>query len=263
MAIFPNRTLAKLKAGELALGFGVQHLRSVATPMLARAAGYDWLFIDCEHGAFSMQEATQICLAALPTGVTPLVRVCFDALDEATRALDNAAMGIVVPHVDTAEQAEEIATKLRFPPRGHRSWGGPVAVFGFQPPSMREAQEAIDGELLLVVMVETPEAVANADAIAAVPGVDVLLIGTSDLSSEMGIPGEIGHPRVEEAYRQVAEACRRHGKVLGMGGVYDDETAPRYIKLGARMLLGGSDQQFILQAGSARAKALQAMVPKG
>ncbi|HMR33670.1 MAG TPA: aldolase/citrate lyase family protein [Geminicoccaceae bacterium] len=263
MAIFPNKTLAKLKAGELALGFGVQHLRSVATPMLAKAAGYDWLFIDCEHGAFSMQEATQLCLAALPTGVTPLVRVCFDALDEATRALDNAAQGIVIPHVDTPEQAKEIATKLRFPPRGHRSWGGPVAVFGFQPPEMREAQEAIDRELLLVLMVETPESVANADAIAAVPGVDALLIGTSDLSSEMGIPGEIAHPRVEEAYRQVAEACRRHGKALGMGGVYDEETATRYMRLGARMILGGSDQQFILQAAGARAKALQAMVPKG
>ena len=114
MAIFPNNALAKLKAGELALGFGVQHLRSVATPMLAKAAGFDWLFIDCEHGAFSMQEATQICLAALPTGITPLVRVCTDALDEGTRALDNAAMGIVVPHVDTAEQAKLIAAKFRF-----------------------------------------------------------------------------------------------------------------------------------------------------
>jgi 2-keto-3-deoxy-L-rhamnonate aldolase RhmA len=259
LAIFPNRTLAKLKAGELALGFGVQHLRTSATPMLAKAAGYDWLFIDGEHGAFSMQEATQICLAALPTGVTPLVRVCTDALDEGTRALDNGAMGIVVPHVDTAEQAKLIASKLRFPPRGHRSWGGPVAVFGFQPPAMREAQEAIDGELLVVVMVETPESVANADAIAAVPGIDVLLIGTSDLSSEMGIPGEIAHPRIEEAYRKVGEACRRHGKALGMGGVYDEVTAPRYIELGARMILGGSDQQFLLQAGSARAKTLRAM----
>ena len=79
----------------------------------------------------------------------------------------------------------------------------------------------------------------------------------------MGIPGEIAHPRIEEAYRKVAAACDKHGKVLGMGGVYDDETAPRYIKLGARMVLGGSDQQFMLQAAGARAKALQAMNAKG
>jgi 2-keto-3-deoxy-L-rhamnonate aldolase RhmA len=262
LAIFPNNTLAKLKRGELALGFGVQHLRTSATPVLAKAAGYDWLFIDGEHGAFSMQEATQICLAALPTGMTPLVRVCSDALDEGTRALDNGAMGIVVPHVDTAEQAKRIASQFRFPPRGHRSWGGPVAIFGFTPPGMAQAQEEIDREVTIVVMIETPQAVANADAIAAVAGIDVLLIGTSDLTSEMGIHGEIGHPRVEEAYRAVAAACRRHRKVLGMGGVYDEETAARYIGLGARMVLGGSDQQFLLQAAGTRAKALQGMAPK-
>jgi 2-keto-3-deoxy-L-rhamnonate aldolase RhmA len=258
--IFTNSTRQRLKAGEIAIGFGVQHLRSVATPMIAKAAGFHWLFIDAEHGAFSMQEATQICLAALPTGVTPLVRVCTDALDEGTRALDNGAMGIVVPHVDTAEQAQEIAARFRFPPRGHRSWGGPVAIYGFQPPSIAQAQQEIDDELLIVVMIETPEAVANAGAIAAVPGIDVLLIGTSDLSSEMGIAGEIGHPRVLEAYGQVAQACRQHGKVLGMGGVYDEENAGRYIGLGARMILGGSDQMFLLQAGSTRTKLLERLV---
>src|SRR5213083_37763 len=85
VAIFVNSAKQRLKTGELAIGFGVQHLRSVATPMLAKAAGFHWLFIDAEHGAFSMNEATQICLAALPTGVTPLVRVCTGALDEGTR----------------------------------------------------------------------------------------------------------------------------------------------------------------------------------
>jgi 2-keto-3-deoxy-L-rhamnonate aldolase RhmA len=157
------------------------------------------------------------------------------------------------------EQAKRIAAQFRFPPRGHRSWGGPIAIFGFEPPGMALAQEEIDQEIMIVVMVETPESVANAEAIAAVPGIDVLLIGTSDLSNEMGIPGEIGHPRIEEAYRRVGEACRKHGKVLGMGGVYDEETAARYIGLGAKMILGGSDQQFLLQAAGARAKALQRM----
>ena len=101
MPIIQNTALARLRAGKLSIGFGAGALRTVATPMLARAAGFDWLFVDMEHGAFSINEATQLCIAALPTGVTPIVRVCFDALDEATRALDNGALGIVVPHVDT------------------------------------------------------------------------------------------------------------------------------------------------------------------
>ena len=257
MAIFRNTALARLRAGEVSLGFGVGALRTVAAPLLAKAAGYDWLFIDMEHGAFSINEATQLCIAALPSGVTPIVRVCFDALDEATRALDNGALGIVVPHVDTPAQAERVARALRFPPRGHRSWGGGVAVYGFQPPAVAEAQAEINDEILVVAMIETAEAVANAEAIAAVEGIDVLLIGTSDLSADMGISGQIGHERVQAAYRAVIAAARKHGKWAGLGGVYDDVWARTYIGWGATFVLGGNDQGFILQGAAARAAFLR------
>ncbi len=256
MAIFKNTALAKLRAGQLALGFGAGALRTVATPLLAKAAGFDWLFVDMEHGAFSINEATQLCIAALPTGVTPIVRVCFDALDEATRALDNGALGIVVPHVDTPEQAQKVAQALRFPPRGHRSWGGGIAVYGFAPPGVAQAQEEINNEILVIAMIETAEAVANADAIAATPGIDVLLIGTSDLTADMGISGQIGHERVQAAYRAVIAACQQHGKFAGMGGIYDETWARTYIGWGAKFVLGGADQMFILQAATARAKFL-------
>ncbi len=109
--MFENKTKQKLQNNQLALGFGVHHLRTSATGMLAAATDHDWLFIDMEHGAISAHEATQICLAALPTGVTPIVRICADALDEGTRALDNGALGVVVPHVDTVERAKEIARR--------------------------------------------------------------------------------------------------------------------------------------------------------
>jgi 2-keto-3-deoxy-L-rhamnonate aldolase RhmA len=259
MPIIANRTLAMLREGKTAIGFGVGHLRTAAVPLLAQAAGYDWLFIDGEHGAFTVDQTTQICLAALPTGVTPLVRICRHALDEGTRALDNGAMGIVVPHVDTAEEAARIAAAFRFPPRGHRSWGGPVALYGFQPPAIPEAQAGLDREVMIVVMLESPEAIENVDAIAATPGIDALLIGTSDLTSEMGIPGQIGHERVQAAYRAMIEACARHGRFPGMGGVYDDQWAAHYLKAGVRLALGGSDHQFLLQAASARSAELRAM----
>jgi 2-keto-3-deoxy-L-rhamnonate aldolase RhmA len=255
--IFANATLRRLRAGELALGFGVHHLRTAAVPMLARASGYDWLFIDTEHGAFSVQEATQICLAALPLGVTPIVRVCADALDEGTRALDNGAQGIVVPHVDTPAQAMRVANAFRFPPEGHRSWGGPPYAYGLRAPAAEVAQAEINREVLVVAMIETAEAVGNVEAIAAVAGIDALLIGTSDLSADMGISGQIGHARVQEAYRKVAEACARHGKVLGMGGVYDDVFARAYMALGARLVLGGNDHQFLMSAAAARAELLR------
>ncbi len=257
--IFPNTTLRRLRGGNVALGFGVHHLRSAATAMLAHAAGYDWLFIDMEHGAFSVQEATQLCLTALPMGITPVVRICADALDEGTRALDNGAQGIVVPHVDTPEQARRIAEAFRFPPQGHRSWGGPPYAYGLRAPGAAEAQAEINREVLIVAMIETPEAVANAGAIAAVQGIDALLFGTSDLTAAMGIPGQIGHPNVQQAYADVAAVCQKHGKVLGMGGVYDEIYARAYIRLGARLVLGGNDHQFLLEAATARAGFLRAL----
>jgi len=252
MTLTISQTRQRLKAGKMALGFGVHHLRTVAAPVLAAATGHDWMFIDGEHGAFTVQETTQLCIAALPTGVTPIVRVCAGAIDEATRALDNGAMGIVVPHVDTAADAKRIAGAFHYPPMGHRSWGGPPAIYGYQPPATAEAQAAINAEILTIVMLESPEAIRNADAIAAVDGVDVLFIGTSDLTAELGISGQMGHPKVIGAYQVVGDACRHHNKVLGMGGVYDEENASRYVAMGARFLLTGSDHSYIVTGASQR-----------
>jgi 2-keto-3-deoxy-L-rhamnonate aldolase RhmA len=252
MPLVPNTTKHRMAAGEVALGFGVHHLRSAAAPSLAAASGHHWLFIDNEHGSFSVHEVAELCIASLSTGVTPIVRACANAIDEATRALDNGALGIVMPHVDTAKEARRIAEAFHYPPRGHRSWGGPPAIYGYRPPSMAEAQQAINDEILTVVMIESPEAVKNADDIAAVDGVDVLFIGTSDLSSELGVAGQMGHPKIVQAYETVAAACRRHGKVLGMGGVYDEENASRYVGMGARFVLTGSDHNFVLMGADRR-----------
>lgn len=259
MPIVTNHARQRLAKGELALGFGVHHLRGSAVGMLAAAAGFDWLFIDMEHGATSVQEATQIAIAALGQGVTPMVRVCKDALFEGTRALDNGAMGVVVPHVDTAEEARAVAAAYRFPPVGTRSWGGPPFAYGMVAPNPAEAQAELNREILVTCMIETPEAVANAGAIAAVDGVDALMIGTSDLTASMGIPGQIHHRQVHAAYEAVAAACHANGKVLGMGGVYDEENAAVFIGMGAQLLLSGSDHNLLMAGASARARFLRGL----
>jgi 2-keto-3-deoxy-L-rhamnonate aldolase RhmA len=260
MPITRNIAKRKMQDGQMALGFQVYHLRSVATPLLAAASGYDFLFIDMEHGAFSLQEATQLCIASLPTGVAPLVRVCSGALDEGTRLLDNGAMGIVVPHVDTAEQAKRISEAFHYPPDGTRSWGGPPALFGYQAPDMAAAQREINDEIMTVVMIESPEAVRNAAAIAAVPGIDVLLFGSSDLTTELGIPGQMGHQKLIDAYQTVGDACRAHGKILGMGGINDDEDARRYVGMGCRFVLTGADHNFVIAGAKAKADVMRALV---
>lgn len=258
MPLLCQDALKKIRAGkELALGLGVHHLRGSAVPMLAKAAGFDWLFIDAEHGAISTPEISQICLAALSAGVVPIVRICSGALDEGTRALDNGALGLVVPHVDTPEQARGLVEAFRFAPMGHRSTGGSNAAFGYRPPSAAEAQTVLNAELLIIPMIETPQAVDNAEAIAAIEGIDALLIGSNDLALEMGIPGQVGNERVRTAYEKVAAACRRHNKVLGMGGVYDQEIATRYIGMGARLVLGANDHALLLNAATQRAEFLR------
>ena len=259
MPLVRNTAKRKLADGGIALGLILHHLRTAAAPALAAAGGHDFLFIDMEHGAFSVQQATQLCLAALPTGITPLVRVCAGAIDEATRLLDNGALGIVVPHVDTAGQARAIADAFRYPPRGKRSWGGSPAVYGYQPPSMAEAQAAINNELLTVVMIESPDAVENAFDIAAIDGIDVLLIGSSDLTSALGIAGQTGHEKLIDAYAEVGAACDKHGKVLGMGGISSDEDTARYVGMGARFITSGSDHGFLVSAAAARAKFLRGL----
>jgi len=261
MPLYGSEALQRIREGKLALGLGVHHLRGSAVPLLAKAAGYDWLFIDAEHGAISTPEIAQIAMAALPMGVVPIVRICTGALDEGTRALDNGALGIVVPHVDTPEQARDLVEAFRFSPIGHRSTGGSNACFGYRPPSAAEAQKTLNAEILVVAMIETPRAVENAKVIAAIEGIDVLLIGSNDLSLEMGIPGQVGHERVRAAYTEVAAACRQHRKVLGMGGVYDQEVASRYIGLGARMILGASDHGLLLEAATRRAEFLRSLAP--
>lgn len=257
MPIVPNHCRTRLDAGHLALGFGVHHLRGSAPGMIAAATGFDWLFIDMEHGALSVDDAAQISLAALGQGVTPIVRVCKDALFEGARCLDNGAMGVVVPHVDTPEEAEAVVRAFRFPPTGHRSWGGPAFAHRLAAVNPAEAQRELNASILVACMIETPRSVAEAEAIAAVPGVDILMFGTSDLTATMGIPGEIAHPEVRAAYAKVGAVCARHGKVMGMGGVYDEAAARDYVALGARFILAGSDHAFLMAGAGARAGFLR------
>src|SRR6516225_620276 len=225
-----NVARERLENGEVSLGVGIRTARTVDIAKMMKTAGYDWLFIDLEHGPMSIEFATTLAVAALDTGISPIVRVPFTQHTMATRVLDNGALGIVMPHVDTAEQAREIVDHLKYPPIGHRSLAGAQAIFDFQRIPTTEMIEAANATLLVIALMETPTAIANAEAIAAVPGIDALLIGTNDLAAELGIHGDFGNARVVDAYRAMIAACRQHGKFAGMGGVYGEALMRTYIE---------------------------------
>jgi 2-keto-3-deoxy-L-rhamnonate aldolase RhmA len=252
-----NPARVRLENDELSLGIGLRQARTVDIAKAMKTSGYDWLFIDLEHNSMDLDMAVQISVAALDAGIAPLVRVPWMQHWMATRVLDGGALGIVMPHVDNVDQAREVADRLKYPPVGHRSIAGGMPYFDFEAVNLTEAAQIINAESLVVVMIETPEAVNNADEIAAVDGIDVLLIGTNDLCAEMNIHGQVGHERVVEAYDKVITACRKHGKWSGMGGVYVEDQMAKYIEMGVRMILSGNDLSMMMAAASQRSAFLR------
>jgi 2-keto-3-deoxy-L-rhamnonate aldolase RhmA len=252
-----NVTKERLAAGELALGVGLRQARTVDIAKAMTTAGFDWLFLDMEHGMAGLDVVAQISCAAQDAGITPIVRVPGFEHYHIAKALDGGAQGVVVPHVDTAEMAARMSSHCRYPPRGHRSVTGTLPQVGFRSLPIGELTEAVDAATLLVVMIETEEAVANVEAIARVPGIDVLLVGTNDLCLDMGIPGQVGDDRVGAAFERIIAACRSGGKHAGFGGVGDPALMQRYIAMGMRMVLAGSDLTLLMAAARERIALLR------
>src|SRR6266849_1593460 len=251
MGAVSNPARERLERGELSIGLGIRLSRGVDIAKILKTSGYDWLFLDLEHGTMSLDTAAQISVAALDAGIAPIVRVPAMQHAMATRALDGGALGIVMPHVDTAKEAREIVDHLKYPPVGHRSVAGAQPQFDYRAMKTGELTVALNAATLTVVMVETPE------AIAAVPGVDVVLVGTNDLAAEMGIPGDFANPKIAAAYKKIIAACKKHKKFPGMGGVYSDELMRKYVGMGMRMILSGGDVGMLMQAATQRASFLR------
>jgi 4-hydroxy-2-oxoheptanedioate aldolase len=243
-----NPAKTRLSAGELAIGMGVRGLRTVEVARVMKTAGYDFLFIDLEHGPTSVESAYSISVAALDAGIAPLIRVPHGELALGTRCLDGGGLGVVIPHVDTVEEARAMVDAFKFGPIGHRSIGGGYPHFGFASVGAKDVVAALNDATLVVAMLETPRAIENAAQIAAVPGIDVLLLGTNDLCLELGIPGQLEHERVVNAIDTVVRVCQNNGKWPGLGGVYGKELAKRYISRGMRFVLAGNDLGMLLAA---------------
>jgi 2-keto-3-deoxy-L-rhamnonate aldolase RhmA len=258
MSAFANPVRDKLARNEPAFCMALRLARTPEIAMIAQASGFDAFYIDMEHCTIGLDAAAAICTAALPLGIAPMARIAGHRFEDATRLLDMGALGIIAPQVDTREQAQAFADACRFPPLGMRSVAGAGPLQGYRPTPLGEINAQGNAATLLVAMLETPEGVANADAIAAVPGIDVLLIGSNDLCTAMGIPGETRHPKLRAAYEAVGAACRKHGKHLGIGGIRADVAhVAELIALGARFVIAGSDVQYLLSAAGNDLAALK------
>lgn len=257
MQTYRNAVKDKLAADQLVLGLSIRIVRTPDAAKIAKATDHDFLFIDMEHSALSFESVVDMSVAALDTGITPIVRVIGHDHWHCSRVLDCGAMGVVVPHIDNAAQAKRAVDACKYPPIGHRSMSAGFPHFDYQTVAPADAARMHNENILVAVMVETEEAINNVDEIAATEGVDVVHVGTNDLLAEIGLAGQFDHPRVAQMYEKVIAACKRHGKHAGLGGVRDPQLCKRYLKMGFRFMTTNSDLAFLLAGAGQRAAELR------
>ena len=235
---FRDRTLA----GETLFGLFLD-LASPASAELCASLGYDWLLVDLEHGASTEADLLGLLQAVEVGGSTPLVRPQSGERIRIGRALDMGARGIMVPRLDSTAQAEEAVTFLRYPPHGIRGVATRVRGAGLGVVAHADIQR-LNERVVGIIQIESVGGLRDADAIAAIDGVDVLFVGPADLSHSLGIPGQFQHPDYLGALERVVAACRAHGKAAGIL-VYDTAVVPRHLELGFTFVGIGADGAFV------------------
>jgi 2-keto-3-deoxy-L-rhamnonate aldolase RhmA len=254
-----NPFLDRLRAGELTLMLGIRASRGAEILRIARTTGHHAVMVDLEHSTMTIDTAAQLCATAADLGMTPLVRVPEREYGAIGRLLDGGAHGIVFPRIETVAQARLVSRACRFPPAGQRSALTMVPQLGMRPTTANNLNPTLDQLTTVQVLLETPEGIENADAIAELDEVDILAIGANDLTAELGIPGEYDHPRFRAAVATAAKACQRHGKLLQLGGVGDLSIVASLLPLGICPLqLTGTDTDLLFAGAQTRVNKLVA-----
>jgi 2-keto-3-deoxy-L-rhamnonate aldolase RhmA len=230
-------------------------LLTVASPEVAEALallGFDWVFIDLEHGSLSVQDA-QRAIQAIARRSYTLVRVPDGTPENIKRVLDTGCDGIIVPLVNTESYARKIVSLAKYPPAGERSVGfGRAQGFGL---GFVEYLRSANAQTTIVVQIEHKDAVANTDRILAVPGIDAVFVGPYDLSGSIGLLGDIAHPEVRQAIDRVRAACAMTNTPCGIYCANVDQ-AKAEIERGAKLVAVGTD---ILHLASSARSALEAI----
>lgn len=239
-----NQVKKKLIDGGVALGAWC----SILDPVVAKAiagTGLDWLLFDMEHGPPTFETVDRFVRAVGGDGALPLVRVVWNDINAIKRALDTGAYGVVVPWVNSGEEAKMAVAYTRYAPEGLRGCaaGRPAAAWGI---SSREYMEVANDNILVAVQIETKKAVENIEHIVSVEGVDATFIGPSDLSASYGYRGQFWHPVVVKAMDRVLETCQNAGVAPGIAFGKNLDHCKELVKSGYRFIGIGGDRGFLL-----------------
>jgi 2-keto-3-deoxy-L-rhamnonate aldolase RhmA len=256
--IVRNNVKEKLARDEVVASMTVRLVRGIEIARIAATAGFDTLYVDVEHSSLSLETTGQICMAALEAGIAPFVRVPANTPAYISRVLDGGALGVIAPHIGSAQEARAVVKAAKYPPLGERSNAGALPQLKFRSFPAVEANAALNEATMVVVQCESAATLVKANEIIAVEGVDMVLIGLNDLLADWGIPGAYDDPRVREAYAKVIAACRKRGKHCGVGGLATrPDLAAEFVRMGARYVSTGTDLAFLLGACTARAKQVK------
>ena len=260
--ILENSVKKTLKAGGVVLGTMITHLRQPYVAVLMKNAGWDYVFLDAEHGSFTPPELVDFSIAARGVGLPIIVRVPNSA--EAQRmyqTLDLGATGILCPQTETKERVEFIIQSTKYYPMGlrgmslrnvHTSWGKYKGS---------ELTPRLNQETMIVLQIESKKGVENLEGMLDVPGVDAVFIGPNDMSQTLGIPGDIGHPEVVKHVDRVVEVCQKKNIPCGVH-TYDLDTAKKWIGRGCRFMCLGGDMAWLQDSMQAAYNAVMEGVKK-
>jgi len=253
-AMKQNKMKAKLLRGEPVFGVSIM----IPSPQIVEIAGklgFDWVLIDCEHGTISIETVEMLAMAAEACGITPIARPRTKSPEDILHVLDRGAMGVQVPHVNTAADARQAVEAVKYHPLGTRGLaaGTRPAEYGFGE-SMDRFVEVSNRETLVCVQLEEEAAIEHADEIVNVDGVDVFFIGPSDLSQSMGYPGNAKAPPVQKAIESTCRKILSAQKIVGMPGAIDTikdvlEKGILYTYTHITKLMGYAGKEFFRNAG--------------
>jgi len=242
-----NPVKEKLARGEVVVSMTVRIVPGIEMVRIAKSAGFDMLYVDLEHSAFSMQDCCQMSIMGLEAGVPVLVRVPAYTPDYVSRVLDGGALGVIAPGVRSADEARRVVDAVKYPPLGSRGLGPGLPLLQYRTFPPAEALPAMNDATMVIVQFESAAALAAMEEIIALPGVDMVLIGTNDLLADLGLPGQYDHEKVHDAYSRTIAACRKHGKHVGVGGFGSrPDLVEKYVKMGARLVSTGTDLAFLV-----------------
>ncbi len=217
-----------LREGKYVIGTTIT-VASAETAAQAATLGFDFLWIEMEHSPITLETLRTMVLATRGLKAVPIARVPVNELWTAKRVLDAGALGVIFPFCSTPELAQQAVAACKYPPHGRRGSGPGLASFRW--PAPEGYHTFADNNVMVVIIIEEVRALEQVEAIAATPGVDVIFVGTSDLSFSMGLRGQSGHPRVQDALKRVVAAGKANGKSVGLP-VKDSEQIKKYVDLG-------------------------------